>query len=56
MTEKTNFKNKLSSVTIQKIKRNPDGVCLDDSYVQVKNHDIKVCEKLARKIYNEDLR
>jgi len=48
-------KKKTSSITIQKIQRNPDNIILEERYVQVNSHDIKICEKTARKIWKEDL-
>ena len=46
----------ISSVKISRVTRNPDGVCLDEKFVQVDNYNIKTCEKVARKIYKEDLK
>ena len=46
----------LSRVTISRTTRNPDGVRLDEKTVDVHNHDIKKCEKIARNIWKEELR
>ena len=43
----------ISSVTVQKIIRNPNQVTLDEIYVQVKNHDLKKCEESAKRFLKE---
>lgn len=46
----------LSLIVIQKTRRNPEHVILEDLYVQVRNHDIKECEKIARDIFKKELK
>jgi len=43
-------------IKIQQIVRNPDGVTLTDSTVEVHGNNLKSCERLARKIFKEDLK
>ena len=47
---------KLSSVIIKRIIRNPDNVCLNEKTVQVDNHDVDKAHKIAKKIWKEELK
>lgn len=49
-------KKEISSVTISRKTIRPDGMCIHDSLVEVKNHNIKICEKIARDIMKKELK
>jgi hypothetical protein len=45
-------KEELSCVTISRTRRDQTGY-IQEKYVQVKNHDIKVCKETARELMKE---
>jgi len=49
-------RSELSSITIQKTIRNPDGVCLEDKAVTVKNHDMCMAYAVAKTIWKGELK
>jgi len=49
------MEKELPCITIAKRKFNPNHICVDESYVQVKSNNVKSCEKIARRILKEDL-
>jgi hypothetical protein len=47
-------KEELPSISVQRRRINPDGVTLDESFVQVKHSDIEVCKKIAKEMLGKN--